>query len=215
MGPRGTVTEPGSPRGSGARAAQRLEPQCGPGAPPGRSRGIHPARPAPRGCLGHSPRGQGSRATGRGHRCARLTPGAAQVLRPDPRDAAAGEGRAGGRGRRRGRAGLGLPTSAVGPWPRPGCAAPALSTPHPIPPTPGETPALKVGAAGASELWRRQQLRKLRAPPPVDPGTFSASSQPPLGHSSWSPRAPHLSSRGPAALPPLSEQRKSSFCSLA
>lgn len=137
LGPRGTVTEPGSPRGSRARAAQRLEPQCGPGAPPGRSRGIHPARPAPRGCLGHSPRGQGSWATGRGHRCARLTPGAAQVLRPDPRDAAAGEGRAGGRGRRRGRAGLGLPTRAVGPWPRPGCSAPAPSTRHPTPPTPG------------------------------------------------------------------------------
>lgn len=59
------------------------------------------------------PRRQVARAAGRGHRCARRTPGAAQVLRPDPSDAAAGEGRAGGRGRRRGRAGLGLPTVCI------------------------------------------------------------------------------------------------------
>lgn len=179
MGPRRPVTEPGFPGGSGARAAG-----CAAAGAAVRSRGssweaprsIRPAWPAPGGGLRHSPGGQVARAAGRGHRCARRTPGAAQVLRPDPSDAATGEGRAGGRGRRRGRAGLGLPTRAVGPWPRPRpcCALPA--------PGAGQARPWRSRSARprpASEHLRRH-LPELRHLHPLGLG----NSPPSLGHSS-------------------------------
>lgn len=125
---------------------------------------------------------------------------------------AAGSPRRGGRGgARRGAGKAAGPGRSRAAHPRSGAmAAPWLLSARPLHPAshpsnprrwPGETPALKVGAAGASEQWRRQQLKELRTSPPVGPGTFSASSPPPLGHSSRSPCALHLSSHGPAALP--------------
>lgn len=187
MGPRRPVTEPGSPGGSRARAAG-----CAAAGAALRSQGsswevprsIRPSWPAPRGGLRHSPRGQVARAASRGHRCVRRTPGAAQVLRPDPSDAAAGEGRARGAGKATG------PGRSRAAHRRSGAmTAPALRSARPWR-WPGETPALKVGAART----RSRQLTELPTPPPTQAGKFSTFPRPQLP-------ALHLSSHGPATLP--------------
>lgn len=138
---------------------------------------------------------------------------------PDARrgpGAAARSPRRGGRGGARRGAGKATgPGRSRAAHPRSGAmAAPALRSarppPHPAPPHPrrwpGETPALKVGAAPASEQWRRQRLPELRPPPPLGPG----NSPPSLGPSPPRP-APELSRSSRIARP--SGQRKPSLCS--
>lgn len=117
-------------RGAGGAGEASRAPTPLPGPRPARAPQAVPAA--------HLPGGQGARGADRGHRrggraaCPRRTPAVAQVQPPEPEPGAVprSHGRGGrggarrGRGRRRGRAGLGLPTRAVGPrlWPPAECA---------------------------------------------------------------------------------------------
>lgn len=177
LGPRRPVTEPGSPGGSGARAAGcAAEPQCGPGAPPGRT----PAAFVP-----HGPRPEAASAT---HPAGR-SPGPLAVVIA-ARAGRQAQPRCCGRIPATRRPGRGAPGGGEGDGAGPvsGCPPaprghgrtrqPALRSARPWR-WPGETPAHKVGAARASE-HRRSRLRELRHLHPLGLG----NSPPSLGHSS-------------------------------